>query len=286
MLLTRNRQSCRGMTLVELLLVMAIFGVVMMAVMSLYIPTHQSTVVQTQVADVQGNLRLAMDRITQDLLVAGFLVTGEPIVFDAAEPDDDQDFTIRTRLVSSGFGRRHPTIGAESVASGVRITLSQPEMAGHFSAGSKVRLFNPVAMRETGPAYDETDETLARNHVYTVTDVNATTGTVTIDTGLGPGDIAPETVLVRVRDDSQPPLQTIRYRFNSGALERIVNGETQFLARNLTAVSFAYERNIQNFVRSVTVSLTGETRALKENDAIAGAKTRELQSTVTLRNVF
>jgi len=279
----RNRSLSRGMTLVELLLVMAILGVVIMAVMSLYIPTHQSTVVQTQVADVQGNLRLAMDRVTQDLLVAGFLVDGEPIVFDPAEPGDDQDFTIRTRLVSSGFGR---TLARESIGGGVRITLSHPEMATHFPLNSRVRLFNPVAMRECGAAYDETDPIAAKSRVYTVAGVNAMTGVVDLVTTLGIDDIPAETVLVRIRNDEQPPLQTIRYRFNDGALERIVNGETQFLARNLTAAGFTYERNVQNFVRSVTVSLTGETRALKENDAIAGAKTRELQSTVTLRNVF
>jgi len=281
--LLRNRTSCRGMTLVELLLVMAILGVVIMAVMSLYIPAHRSTVVQSQVADVQGNLRLAMDRITHDLLVAGFLVDGEPVVFDPSEPDDDRDFTIRTRLVSSGFGR---VVARESIGGGVRVTLSQAEMAAHFSPGSQVRLFNPVAMSECGASYDETDPVAAKSRVYTITTVNAATGVVDIATALGIDDVPAETVLVRIRNDEQPPLQTIRYRFNAGALERIVNGETQFLARNLTDASFTYERNVQNFVRSVTVSLTGETRALKENDAIAGVKTRQLQSTVTLRNVF
>jgi type II secretory pathway pseudopilin PulG len=274
------------MSLVELLLVIAILGVVMMAVMSLYIPTHQSTVVQSRVADVQGNLRLAMDRITQDLLMAGFLVSGEPIVFDPAEPGDDQDFTIRTRLAGSGFGRRHPTAGPTVVGGGLRITLSQPEMAANFSTNSRVRLFNPVAMRECGPAYVETDQTAAASHVYPVTAVDAGAGTVTITTPLGLDDVPAETVLVRVRGNDQPPLQTIRYRFNDGVLERIVNGDTQLLARELTVVNFAYERNRQDYVRSVRVSLTGESQALKEGDAIAGAKTRQLQSTVTLRNVF
>jgi hypothetical protein len=218
--------------------------------------------------------------------MAGFLVPDEPIVFDPTAPGDDQDFTIRTRLAGSGFGRRHPTVAPATDVNGTRITLSQTGMADSFPLGSRVRLFNPVAMRECGPAYDETNSAAARSHVYAVTAVAPAQGAVTVATPLSIDDIGAETVLVRVRDESQPPLQTIRYRFNNGVLERIVNGDTQLLARELSAVSFAYDRNQQGYVRSVSVSLTGETRALKEGDAVAGVKTRQLQSIVTLRNVF
>ncbi len=72
-------RSRRGMTLVELLLVMAILSVVTLALMSLYIPTYQSTIAQTQVSDVQDNLRLALKVMTRDILHAGFLVPEDPI---------------------------------------------------------------------------------------------------------------------------------------------------------------------------------------------------------------
>ena len=268
----RNKQSCRGMTLVEVILVMVILSVVMMAVMSLYVPAHQSTVVQTQVTDVQANLRLAMERITKDLLTAGFLVNGEPIVFDAGAPGDAQDFTIRTRLVGSGFGR----IVAEP--SGETLTLSSPDMASNFPKGSVVRIANAVNASIVGG-------------VYSVVDTNG----AEITLNAMPAEVRSENVLLRLPNAAAPEIQTIRYRFNAeeGVLERIVNGDVQFLARNLTNVNFQYvpqdvsnSLSERNFVRSVTVSLTGETRALKEGDVLAGAKTRELQSTVALRNVF
>ena len=75
----RDGRDKRGMTLVELLLVMAIFSVVTLALMSLYIPTEQSTIAQTQVSDVQDNLRLALKVMTRDILHAGFLVPNDPI---------------------------------------------------------------------------------------------------------------------------------------------------------------------------------------------------------------
>ena len=61
----KRKHGSRGMSLVELMLVMAILSVVMLAVMSLYVPAHQSTVAQSQVSDVLGNLRLAAATMTR-----------------------------------------------------------------------------------------------------------------------------------------------------------------------------------------------------------------------------
>ena len=80
----KKQHDSRGMSLVELMLVMAILSVVMLAVMSLYVPAYQSTVAQTQVSDVQSNLRLALKTMTRDLLLAGFLVPTNPVIFEAS----------------------------------------------------------------------------------------------------------------------------------------------------------------------------------------------------------
>jgi len=68
-----------GFTLVEILVVMTIFGVVIGAVYSLYL-THQKTAyVQEDVVDLQQNLRIAMDSITRDMRMAGMLVPISPV---------------------------------------------------------------------------------------------------------------------------------------------------------------------------------------------------------------
>ena len=265
--MTRQRAS-RGMTLVELLMVMAIFSVVMMAVISLFIPAVKSTAVQTQVTDVQSNLRLAMTRMTQDLLTAGFLTgTAAPIIFEGTVPTApdyiNQDFTIQTRAVGGGFAR------VVSASSSV-LTLSQSAMVDNFPQDCFIRLYEPVSATEL------------EGVVYQVTAKGANTLTISPAAGV---TIPDETVVVRIRDNSQPAMQTIRYRLIDNSLVRVVNDSTQLLARNVGNINFRYEYSPSGRVSKVNVTLEGETKALG-TDAISSQKTRELQSSVALRNTF
>jgi prepilin-type N-terminal cleavage/methylation domain-containing protein len=279
----------RGMTLVELLLVMVILSVVMMAVMSLYIPIQQSTVAQTQVSDVQSNLRLALKTMSRDLLLAGFLVPNNPVIFEAsatpttAVNPDPIDFTIRTRIVGNDFARTD----ADVVTTLSTVVVSSADMADSFPDGSLVRLFEPVSANEIN------QDTVAENQrVYRVDSTTKNlvndTATFSISTpygSLSPSDIVGETVIVKVKDNAQPGTQTIRYRLNGGALERIVNGSVQILARNVDAASSGFVYGTSNGrVNRVDITLTGKTKALK-NNAVSGEKTRAIRTTVKLRNI-
>jgi prepilin-type N-terminal cleavage/methylation domain-containing protein len=305
----RSLNSSRGMTLVELIVVMAILSVVMMAVMSLFIPMHQSTAAQTQVSDVQSNLRLALNTMTRDLLTAGFLASRNPIVFPDAVPDftsetltsigdttNTSDFIIRTRAVGDGFGRiisePSPATAPSYLGNMFTVSVADSAMDPNFSNGSKVRIFGSMNGDELIASINGTVS--SANRVVTVSNVDTTNSTIDFDvsaaslTAAEKDELAVqlvEAVLVRVRDDSQPSLQTIRYRLNNGALERIINGSTQILARNVSAVTFNHNWTPQNRVNRVDIKLTGETKALK-NDAISGVKTREVETSVRLRNIF
>ena len=295
----KSLNGSRGMTLVEMIVVMAILSVVMMAVMSLYIPMHPSTAAQTQVSDVQSNLRLALNTMTRDLMTAGFLASRNPIVFpDAAANFADEsltsvgtenstDFILRSRAVGSGFARISSATYAGSI---FQVTVADVGMVPKFSNGSKVRIFGSMNGEEL--IENINGGVSSANRVLTV----STTSGATIDLNISAASLSAaekdelvaslvEAVVVRVRDDGQPALQTIRYRLNNGALERIVNGSTQILARNLSAVNFAYNWTPQNRVNRVDIKLTGKTKALK-NDAISGEKTREVETSVRLRNIF
>ncbi len=268
----KHRHASCGFTLVEMLLVMAIFGIVMLAVMSLFIPAVKSTAVQTQVTDVQSNLRLAMNRVTQDLLTAGFLIgDDDPIIFESGTVDDPKDFTIQTRAVGSGFAR---VVGSSST----ELTLSQADMVQNFPNGSKVRLFESVTATEL------------EGVIYTATQGPAA-NQLTINPAAGV-PIPEEAVVIRIKDDTQPAMQTIRYRLSDSdgdgtidSLLRIVNGDAQFLARNVSDVDFEYKHAGTGRVHKINVLLTGQTQAVG-TDAVSTAKTRELQTSVTLRNVF
>lgn len=279
---TRRGLDRRGMTLVELLLVMAILSIVTLALMSLYIPTYQSTVAQTQVSDVQDNLRLALKVMTRDILHAGFLVPVDPIT-----SNDASGFTIRTRIVGNDFAR---VTNAANLTGKIRITVADPDMADNFQVGSRVRLFEPINANEVTEqpvVVGITDDERA----YPVDAVGA--NTIDIDTASNPSldaaDILPETVMLVVRDQNQPPLQTIQYRLNNDSLERIVNGNLQALARNVDMdpanSRFDYGLNSDGRLVRVDIQLAGKTIALKD-DAISGEKIRSVETSVKMRNVF
>jgi prepilin-type N-terminal cleavage/methylation domain-containing protein len=272
----KMRHDSRGMTLVEMIVVMAILSIVMMAIMSLYVPMHQSTVAQTQVSDVQSNLRLAASRMTKDLLTAGFLVPNNPIIFEASitpttgENTDDDDFTIRTRAVGNAFAR---VDSAALVSGNIQITPTDSDMAKLFPVGSMVRLFEPMTGVEIQAGAYEVK--------------SSPSGTIAIDPGgsIAAAQVLSETVVLKVRDASQPALQTIRYRLVDGALTREVNGNVQYLARNVDDIEFTYDKTPEGRVRKVDIQLTGTTKALKD-DAISGAKSRQVNTSVSLRNVY
>ena len=275
----RNRNAARGMTLVEMLVVMAIFGIVMLAVMSLFIPAVRSTAVQTQVTDVQSNLRLALNRLSMDLLTAGFLIgDDDPIIFESGTTNDAEEFTIRTRAVGSGFARITEGTECGTISpTSTQLPLSRAEMVDNFPNGSKVRVFESITAAEL------------EGVVYSVTATGACTLTITPSVGV---TIPEEAVVVRIKDDTQPALQTIRYQLidedgdgNKDTLTRTVNGATQLLARNVSDVDFAYEYSGSGRVNKINITLTGQTEAIG-SDAVGSQKTRTLQTSVTLRNVF
>jgi len=278
--LARYGRDQRGMTLVELLMVMAIFLVVMLAVMSLYIPTYQSTVAQTQVSDVQDNLRLALKVMTRDILHAGFLVPFDPIV-----SNDASGFTLRTRIVGNDFAR---ITDSQNLTGKIRLTVAETDMVDNFQDGDRVRLFEPINANEVTEqpvVAGVTDD----DRAYPVDSVG--TNTIVIDktsnSTLDEADILAETVMLVVRDQNQPPLQTIQYRLNNDSLERIVNGNLQVLARNVNMAesSFDYWPKNGDPINLIDITLSGSTVAQKD-DAISGEKTRSVETSVKMRNVF
>lgn len=79
--------SDQGFTLTELLVAIAISGVVLAAVTKLFISSNQFYTVQSQVANVQQDIRAAMSVMARDIRMAGY---------DDPEFDDDSGIAIAT----------------------------------------------------------------------------------------------------------------------------------------------------------------------------------------------
>jgi prepilin-type N-terminal cleavage/methylation domain-containing protein len=291
-----------GFTLVEMLVVMGIMSVVIMAVMSLFIPAARSTAVQTQVSDVQSNLRLAMNRMTQDLVLAGFLVnpgyttggTAGAIYWQGdVSPKDTDDLTIRTRTVGNAFAR---IIANDSTG---KIGLSDVDMLQAFPVGTSLRIFDGMSAIEAeavgvGTGYDEDVTSYYDDYVHTVTVNNSASSTIdgvvcpaSLTVTPVPSGLLREAIVLKIKDNTQPPMQTIRYRVVDGALQRIINGTTtQLLASNVASVLFAYQDSATGAVKRVDITLTGQPVGLAGGGAESSTKNRSLHTSVALRNVY
>jgi prepilin-type N-terminal cleavage/methylation domain-containing protein len=81
---TRVRRSRPGFSLIEVLIGLAIFSVVLLALYTVFIWSHQTYVSGTRRQDVQQTTRLAMDQMVRQLRMAGYM----PENFDTDPAND------------------------------------------------------------------------------------------------------------------------------------------------------------------------------------------------------
>lgn len=291
-----------GFSLVEMIVVMAIMGVIVMAVMSLFIPVKRSSVVQSQLADVQSNLRLAIDRITKDLRNAGFLVSGNAISGYNSTTLDSSSLVITTRSAVSG---RFGSITAYADAGSDDYTLLYEDQVRFFKPGDFVAILHPLSGNVLGGDYFE------------VCGTDVITKKITIKASCSPSNPLssaqkeavnatfnePNNLLLHAQNPSVLPspytqadlndnmLRTITYALEDGTLTRdvspslVLGGNTkQYLARNLSDLRFLVAEDADGDVFRVTIEVEGETRKVS-NDAVGSAKSKRYRTVVSLRNI-
>lgn len=283
--------NSKGFTLVELLFVVAILGVVMGAMFTLYQTHQRSAITQEEVVEVQQNLRVSMESITRDLEMAGFLVPSGRNPLEAATATS---LTINT---ASAVGR-HARINADAttVATETIFTVDSPEAVDIFDNGDYVRIIRPQDRSQpiTGP--------------LTVNGVSRTTPSLKISTTAGI-EVKRGDVIVRTTDDAFNP-NTIVYSLGDSAtlgvlcpagqfcIARMTNEgtpdqDTQIVANNIKAAGLQFSYRMKDGtetsapadrsqIRAVRVTISGETVTTV---ALSGAaKEREVTSVVAIRN--
>ena len=298
----KSKRTC-GYSLVEMIMVMAILGIVMMAVISMFIPAQRSSVVQTQLADVQSNLRLAMDRITRDIRNAGFLVAGNAISGYNSSTLSSSSLVLTSRSAISGrFGRI--TAYADPDTPGDNdYTLLYEDHVTFFRPGDFVAIVHPLSGNVVGDAYFKVSATDKVNKKVTLTAANGSDLTAVQKEAMDATFNAPNNLLLAAPNPSVLPspytqadlnsnmMRTITYALEDGALTRDVvpslmtGGPTkQFLARNISDLQFIVTEDADGDVVSVTVEIEGATRQVSQ-DTIGSAKSKRYRSVVSLRNI-
>jgi prepilin-type N-terminal cleavage/methylation domain-containing protein len=303
----KSVEKSRGVTLIELMIVLVILSLVMMSIYSLYF-THQRTAyTQDEVAEVQQNLRIGIDSITRDIRMAGFLIpynttpvsvvnnnTGIAQPLPAPDDINSDAITIDTASASATVARIvQPPAGAV-------FTIESSQAVDPFDTGDAVTIIRPG--NRTLPA--------GAGSCFSINGKNRAVPSITLASAPG-GVIIAGDLLVGIGACGSYP-NTITYCLGPSALPapggcgnsvatcpagqlclmRIVNGTAQPIAQNMAGLQISYLMDdgteaaapaTLNTIRSVRVTLIGQTVTTKVlSDNVS--KVRRMESVIMMRN--
>jgi prepilin-type N-terminal cleavage/methylation domain-containing protein len=291
----------KGFTLVEILVVVAILGLVMGSIYSIYLTNMKSAYSQEEVVEVQQNLRIAMDSITKDIRMAGMLVPSStpPITTGSANATSISLNTASARGIYARIDAA-PTITAGDT---VTCQVESPETVDVFTAnpGKAVRIFRPV------------DCSQPFTTAYLVTSTNRATPSLTLQRTSGSfagGEVIKRGDMIAMTEDVAYEPNTIVYAVVAGGTDvsgvicpqnqqcivRNANGTGvittgEIIASNISSLNFAYILDDYteatttadlDKVRAVRVTITGQTAATALLSG--GSKARQLTSIVKIHN--
>lgn len=292
----------RGFTLVELMVVIGIFGVIMGAVYSIYLTHMKNAYSQEELIDVQQNLRTAMDRITRDLRMAGVLLPSDVTPLSNTKATSLQ---INTASAPGMIARIAET--KETPASPTFSILVDPAEAVDGLQALATDPKAPITVRLIRP-FDRSNP-ISSMGTHLVLDPKTTNrDTRTVVMKRPSNDFLPGTTLVAgdiiaatgppVPPGTDPPAghDEIVYELDScpdspgqDCLWRTVNqAEPEIIAGPFSSLQFNYlytkgsEDNPaeEDTIRAVRVTITTET----PKTALGGARSKQLTSVISIRN--
>lgn len=112
--LTNRLKQVRGASLLEMLIALAITGVVTLAVFKAYITQHRNYIVQEDVTEIQQNARAAIDEITRHVRMAGYdLPMGLAAITPSNTNPDTLTLTYHTDNCDTYLSQAMPQPSAE-----------------------------------------------------------------------------------------------------------------------------------------------------------------------------
>lgn len=281
---SRPDHAVRGFTLLEILFAIAIFGLVITAIYSLYGKMQETTSNQEEIVDNQQNLRLAMDFLARDISMAGAIIYRNVPGIGAGS--DATTLNLNTASTLNAFALVSSDL---EIASGTAQTSAQdfvvlvPEMVDRFESGDNVRLYRPQSGEQPYSAQP-----------LTVTSVDRTNRTISIAGFAAPSEpvqYRAGDVIVRVGAGAPDP-STISWTLTGTDLTRATNGgAAATVASNISSISFSYLLDDGSEVTTPDTSQLSQVTAVRitivatttgQRDGVA--RQRSLSNVIHLRN--
>lgn len=294
----------KGFTLIEVLMVMVIMGLVTLAIHSLYQNTQKHAYTQNNVVDLQQNLRIAMDRLTTDIQMAGFLVPATTTGITSApnflcrDLNSDGDCADVNESSTLSLQSASPSIVVARLGS--NLTVSSPgtdEMVFTVVTEEMVDLF------ESGVSGDMVRVIRSPDHVeripreFRISSKNRTANTLTLKGFVGTDNteyIAGD-LIVKHTGGTHP--ESLSYTLQiDGQLLRNDGTGADVIAEGISDVELRYilddgsesttvtgpPLDPYDKIRGIRVTLTGSSfDFLNSND-----KSRQLTKMIAMRNYF
>ncbi len=236
----RSLHCEHGFTLVELMITMAIMGVIILGMFAVYLNMQRTTYNQSEIVDTQQSLRVATDLLSKDVHMAGFLTLTN---ITAVAPGSDTD---TLNLVTASSDYIYITLDGEQIISGgkvvaddVVIDVTSAEQLDFLNVGDAVRIFRPNDGSQPHP------------NEFTVAAIDdgrsgGTQPQVTLNgfSNANPLDFVGGDIIARVNTGGPNP-STVSWSLNAGNLQRVVDGgiKTDIVANNIDSLRFDYLLN-------------------------------------------
>jgi prepilin-type N-terminal cleavage/methylation domain-containing protein len=315
----KRKTYVAGFTLVEMMISMVLLGTIMIGVYNLYLSQQKQNLIQEDVVELQQNLRVAMDNITRDMRMSGFLnMDDDPMqgISDSGGPSygglNDSDSVTLNK--ASGFGYYAKIVEDdtnEDVTVGTNIIFTV-DSNGIFSVTTPkqlVRIIRPAKKVEvvvttyTVEAVETTDAAcspkvapcLILEPTTTFGSTEFKTSDIIARTGIVGSELYPGTMTYSLITGGECPAGQI-------CIAKSINGgSNEIIASNITDLQLSYIDDGGNVVpnpadpsqvRAIVVTISGATaRAGSEigstdnaDFTVVNARIRQLSSIVRIRN--
>ncbi|MCD6188201.1 MAG: prepilin-type N-terminal cleavage/methylation domain-containing protein [Desulfuromusa sp.] len=258
----------KGFTLVELMFAAVIMGLVVTAILSTFTGTQKVVNTQEEIVDTQQNLKVAMNFLTRDIQMAGFLIpaTSTAVATTPNNLSAGQILTLRTATISQDVARLTTSTTVSNTSSTYFLfNLATTDMVNLFSPGDKVRLIR-------SPDHEQRIDALFE------------VGTAPTATTLNIKGFTADTIYTQadllVKTEGGQPNQT-DYDLNNNQLRRSIDGAGSFkvIANNISNVDLKYITDSGKVV-AIRVSITGVAFDFKQKTN----KNRQLVKLISLKN--